>query len=469
MKKILISILAAALLMLCLSGCDVSELAEEQAPVQISSAEINGDGDLIITYSDGSTTNLGHVVGADGVPGADGKDGDKGEKGDRGDDGEDGDDGRDGADGKDGKDGVDGNDGVITFEGAESALTLAVSRALRSSVLIHCGFEYTTNGSTTTGGSAGSGVIYQLDRASGDAYIITNYHVVFDADSNGESKISNNISVLLFGGLDGNRIISAKYIGGSMNYDIAVLKVSGSSVIKESEVCAVTVEDSDSVRAGDRAFAVGNAENRGIAVTAGIISVDSEYLEIDAADGTTKLNMRVMRTDAAVNHGNSGGGFFNSDGELIGIVNAKLVATDIEGIGYAIPSNVATAVADNIIDGFDGQTATPFRRALLGIGIISDSSYAEFDADTGLISIIETVRIDSVTAGGIADGRLQAGDILLSAKLGDSEEIALTRQHYLIDLMLTARVGDTLTLKVSGSGGERTVEIEITAGCITDY
>ena len=126
--------------------------------------------------------------------------------------------------------------------------------------------------------------------------------------------------------------ISAEYIGGSLTYDIAVLKITDSEIYSESIAKKAELADR-TVFAGETAIAIGNPEADGISSTVGVVSVDSEYLTMTGADDVTEVTFRVMRIDTAVNSGNSGGGLFNDQGELIGIVNAKIMTDDIENIG----------------------------------------------------------------------------------------------------------------------------------------
>ncbi|MBQ7363159.1 MAG: trypsin-like peptidase domain-containing protein [Clostridia bacterium] len=450
MKKLLALIAAMTIALTTLSGCVSLDY------VGVSSARINEAGELVLTYSDGTEQNLGVVKGTDGEDGADGKDGT---------DGTDGKNGEKGQDGKDGPVGADGEDGVITIEPSENTVGLATSKGLISSVAIIAGFTETSYYGTSSFSSAGSGVIYELDRASGDAFIITNYHVVYSADSN--EGTSENITVYLYGSELNTQAIEAEYVGGSMLYDIAVLKISDSEILRRSDAIPV-VADTDGISVGDTAIAVGNPENMGISASVGIIGVDSEYITMTGADDITEVNLRVMRIDTAVNSGNSGGGLFNSAGELIGIVNAKIADESVENIAYAIPVNIAVSVADSIIDycyGSDTQK-TP-RKALIGVQIGISDSKAEYDEATGKIILTETVGISSVETDGLANGKLVKGDILKTATL-DGETVSITRQFHLIDLMLKARAGDTLTLTVLRGSEEISVEIILTEACLTD-
>lgn len=438
-------------------------------------ARINDGGELILIYQDGTEQNLGPVVGSDGEKGENGSDGADGK------DGKDGDTGADGADGKngaDGTDGVDGADGSLVISSDGSSIPAASAKGLRSAVSIVCNFQTTVQqggwypgyGSTTTKeySSAGSGVIYQMDRAQGDAFIITNYHVVYDASSLTENGISDDISVYLYGAEIQEKAIEASYVGGSLYYDIAVLHVDNSDEIRNSEACQIDVADSDTVVVGDTAIAIGNAKGYGVSASFGVVSVDSEYIKMTAADGVTSVSFRVMRIDTAVNSGNSGGGLYDDEGNLIGIVNAKIVDDGVENIGYAIPSNIAVSIADNIIDYCYGTEEERVQRAILGITVITSDSKAVYNGQTGFVHIEETVKVYEIVEDSLAEGVLKEGDVLVSASV-NGESFEITRKHHVIDMMLDVRVGDTVSFCILRDGSEKEVSITITEDCLTSY
>ncbi len=433
-----------------LSSCNSNDV------VGISDAKINENGELILIYDDGTKQNLGVVVGQNGV---------------------DGEDGTAGKDGADGKNGIDGDDSlVITSNG--SNIPIACSKGLRSAVSIVCNFQatiyqggrYPGSGGTTAKDyqSEGSGVIYHIDKTEGDAFIITNYHVVYDTSSNTENGISNDISVYLYGSETEEKAIEATYVGGSPYYDIAVLRVEDCEILKNSNACAVEVSNSDEVVVGDSAIAIGNAQGYGISASSGVVSVDSEYITMTAADGKSNVSFRVMRVDTAVNSGNSGGGLFDEQGKLIGIVNAKIVDEGVESIGYAIPSNIAVSIANNIIDYCYNTDTERVQRALLGITVSTADSKAVYNPTTGLITIEESVSVYEVSSGSLAYGVLQAEDVLVSASL-NGKTTKITRQYHIIDMMLDVRVGDVVELTILRGGEEKTVNITITEECLTEY
>lgn len=339
---------------------------------------------------------------------------------------------------------------------------------------ISCAFEKTSitfpyyRPVTSAYTQQGSGVIYRLDKQNGDMIIITNYHVVYSADSNTDEGISDDISVYLYGAEFESKKMTASYIGGSMYYDIAVLSVKNSDTVRTAPVQAARFADSDLIHAGQTAIAVGNAAGLGISVTRGIVSVDSEYITMKGADETTNITFRVMRVDTAVNSGNSGGGLYNANGELIGIVNAKMSTDSIENIAYAIPSRVVQGVAENILTNCLDTEETSVQRVTLGVTLGTVDSSLEIDRETGLVGLSEKVAVSAISAGSLADGVLQQGDVLRSATLG-SRTVTITRRFQLIDLLLHAKDGDTLTLTFTRDGVEMTESFTFPQGNAAAY
>ena len=330
---------------------------------------------------------------------------------------------------------------------------IAASKALLSSVSI------------TTSTSAGSGVIYKLNKEKGDAYIITNYHVVYD-----NASISSEIYAYLYGMEAAEYAIPATYVGGSMNYDIAVLKVKGSTVLMQSNAVAVEVADSNDVAILDTAIAIGNPEGNGISATVGCINVDSENISVgfQVYNKIQRITLRVMRTDAAVNSGNSGGGLFNDKGELIGIVNAKDADSSTDNIGYAIPSNVAKAIAENILYYCDGTAKQNVYRCMLGVTVGVKALYTEYDIETGKIYKRETVMLTDVASDAAASGLLRKNDIINSITI-DGIKHEVSRTYHIIDSMLYARVGSSVVINVTRDGVAIDISIPITENMLTEY
>lgn len=462
MKKKIYSFVCIACLLLGLSAALIScnNKISKSDGNGIAEAEINKKGELVLVYKDGSEQNLGVVVGKDGK---DGKDGANGANGADGADGEKGEAGANGANG------ANGTNASVIIQSEGTTIPEASAKGLRSAVSIACKFKANSMwGGIQEYSSEGSGVIYKLDKANGDAFIITNYHVVYDSSNNTANGISEDIKVYIYGSEIEEKAIQASYVGGSLYYDIAVLRIEDSEVLKASSVCAVETSDSDKVMIGDSAIAIGNARGYGIATSFGIVSVDSEYITMLAANGRTKVSFRVIRVDTAVNSGNSGGGLYDETGKLIGIVNAKIVDDGVENIGYAIPSNIAVSIAENIIDYCYGTEKERVQRANIGVFLDTFDSMAVYDSTTGKLLINEKVAIDEIEGGSLAEGVLQVGDVLVSAKINE-KVVEITRQYHIIDMMIDVRVGDVVTLNILRDGEEKNISFAITEECLTEY
>lgn len=347
----------------------------------------------------------------------------------------------------------------------ETTTTNAVNKAILSVVSINSYFTKTTssigffgnNKESKEYGSAGSGVIIGGDKEQGEAYIITNYHVVYDADA--DVKISNKIYVYLYGQELDKYKISATYIGGSMSYDIAVLKIQ-SDVYKESNAHAATIGKSGDMTVGDSVIAIGNPNAGGIAVTQGILSMESEYITMTAADNVSTVQIRVMRVDAAINGGNSGGGLFNDSGELIGIVNAKVVSEKIEGMAYAIPVDFAYPAAQNILKNCDGNTNTQILRSFMGISVQVTDSATEI-ADDGTVRIVNTVSVASVEANSpAAKAGVQKGDVIKSFRFA-SKLYLVEREYDITNIGLLLSEGDVVEINLVRNGTEVTRSMTI--------
>ena len=327
----------------------------------------------------------------------------------------------------------------------------SINKGLLSSVAIIS--KFTSTSTSVNKNAAGSGVVYKDNKENGDAYIITNYHVVYDGDYGQAASIScylygqYNLSVYA---------MNATLVGGSHKYDIAVLKITGSEVYKNSIATPITIADSNFVSVGDRVALIGNARGLGIGATTGVISVDSQNVTIENANKNT-YTMRSFRTDATVNGGNSGGGAFNDKGEYIGTVHAKSIDVEIEGMGFIIPSSISLAVADKIIKSCDG-TNTKISVANLGVELgLSGSSMQLVDGEP---KIVQTVAIASITNASYNNSLLKQYDIIVSATL-NGKTVAITREFHLTDLLLRGENGDILTLEIKRAGVSETIKITL--------
>lgn len=345
-----------------------------------------------------------------------------------------------------------GKNEQVTIVPSDSSVAVAAAKGLQSAVSIAC-----MQGDTPL--SYGSGVIYKYDKALGEAFIVTNYHVVYNESTR---SINKDIAVYLYGSEYTSFKMSAEYVGGSPTNDIAVLHISDSDVLKKSDCAAVTVAPPEALTVGSTAIAVGNAKGYGTSVSSGIVSVDSEYITMDAPDGSGEVKFRVLRMDTAVNPGNSGGGLYNEAGELIGIVNAKSASTGVENIAYAIPSDLAITVADNIIYNCYQKNNKYAIKATFGVMVSISNSKAVYDDQTGQVSIIEAIRIsEEPTSNTLVWGKLFTDDVFLSVTVGDYTR-DITRMHHLTDITLRVREGDVVEFRILRNGQEQTVSVTVT-------
>lgn len=349
---------------------------------------------------------------------------------------------------------------------------ISINKAILSVGLVKATFSvkstghYATEVSSATSG--GASVIYKLDKEKGDAYLITNYHVVYNAESTDANGIARQIKVYFYGfesatdELDYG--VTAEYVGGSMTYDIAVLKITGSEILKNGDFRVVTVANSNEVVPGVGVFAIGNPAGEGIAVTSGIVSKDSEYITMKAADEQTIVTFRCMRVDCAINPGNSGGGLFDSTGNLLGIVNAKVVTDEVENIAYAIPSAIAIKVADNIIWNCSSGLNRGVSKGLMGITLNAFASKSYYDEKTSKTIIEEEVSVRSVTENSLAYGSIKENDIIVSIEK-DGVVTPVTRMFICVDYMLAVRPGDVISVTVkrpTEDGNAQTLKFDFT-------
>ncbi len=314
---------------------------------------------------------------------------------------------------------------------------VVMNNALMSSVSIVC-----VNDSTS---SAGSGVIYELNKESGDAYIITNYHVI--ADDSGD--ISTNINIMIYGSEYSNYLIPVTCLGVAKTYDLAVLKVENSSIIKQSNNLKEVRISTNRVYAGDQAFVVGNALGMGISITNGIVSVTNETISTDIVD-----SLSVMRIDAAINRGNSGGGVFNKYGLLIGIVDAKTISSGVEGLGYAIPIDTVYSVVENII-----RNQSDLKILLLGIEVKASSSVMVYDDVDQKIFIKEVLEIQGVS--GVSKGLLLPGDQLIKIEYNNVIK-DFEKKSDISNTLLKCELNDIVKITVYRNEVLKTVEITLT-------
>lgn len=281
----------------------------------------------------------------------------------------------------------------------------------------------TTQGSffnqAITNQGAGSGVI-----VSSDGYIATNYHVIEDTDS---------IYVRLHNGTE----FEASVRGYDEKTDLAVIK------IEAADLVPATFGISANLAVGDTVVAIGNPLGElGGTVTNGIVSATER--DITTSDG---IEMTLLQTNAAVNPGNSGGGLFNDYGELIGIVNAKSYGTGIEGLGYAIPSDIAYPIIIDLIEA--GYVRGRFSLGVQVLNILTESAARYWGVSELGVYINQVYENSNAKRAG-----LRSGDYVVSI---NGTEI---KEYDDLKAMLEASsVGDTLIFEIKRAGKLMTVNV----------
>ena len=184
--------------------------------------------------------------------------------------------------------------------------------------------------------SAGSGIIVSRDAEY--LYIATNNHVIDGAKS---------LTVTFAN----DKTVSAEVKGTDPSIDLAVVKVELDNIESTTldEIKIATLGDSDSLRVGEASIAIGNALGYGQSVTMGVISAKDRVVTVSDSSSGTGYTAELIQTDAAINPGNSGGALLNARGEVIGINSVKYADTDVEGIGYAIPTSTAAPIIKELI------------------------------------------------------------------------------------------------------------------------
>jgi putative serine protease PepD len=284
------------------------------------------------------------------------------------------------------------------------------------------------SGSTTyTLSSRGSGIVL-----SSDGYILTNYHVV----ANGKK----------FEAVIDGSTLEATLVGSDSSSDVAVLKVDGSGYT------AIEIGDSDNIQVGEWVMTIGSPFGLEQSVATGIISNTSRSQIIDQSSlsssgiTTALIYPNLIQTDAAINPGNSGGALVNAEGKLIGI--NTLITTysgNYSGVGFAIPSNYAIDLAQEIIE---GKTTT---HAYLGVttSTVSAEAAARYN-----FSVTSGAYVSSVAEGsGAAKAGIQVGDIITGF---DGKTVSST-SNLLLDVR-TKSPGDTVTITLNRNGVEMQVQ-----------
>ena len=283
---------------------------------------------------------------------------------------------------------------------------------------------------TSTATATGSGIII-----SEDGYILTNNHVVSSSESQSYYQVSEatKITVKLF---DDETEYEAKIVGTDEETDLAVIKIDKTGLTKAE------FADSDSIKVGEFAMAVGSPLGLQSSITCGVVSAVNR--EVTDSDGKTYT---LIQTDAAINAGNSGGALVNSEGKVIGVNTLKLTGEDVEGMGFAIPINSTTDITSQLIQ------YSKVRRPYIGI------TGMDLDAQTASANnLVEGIYIKDVETFSAAEkGGLKIGDVIIEA---DGKSVKTMDE--LNEIKNSHNIGDEMKIKVNRDGEEK--ELTITLG-----
>ena len=337
---------------------------------------------------------------------------------------------------------------VTASGGSEKTVSEVAKDAMPSVVAITNMMRYQENGFTIFGEvqketelpASGSGVI--VGQNDTELLIATNNHVIQDSNSLTVSFIDNSTA-------------TAQVKGTDVTVDIALVSVKLSDISPETreKIKAVKIGSSDDMEVGDQVVAIGNALGYGQSVTTGIISAKNR--DVQTKDGVSK---GLIQTDAAINPGNSGGALLNMKGELIGINVAKYADTDVEGMGYSIPSSAAESILSSLSTLTTREKVPEGEQGVLGVQVKDiDAQTAESFAMPKGIYIFKVLN-DT----GADNSQIQERDII--TKL-DGQGVYTTAD--LKALLSKYRVGEEVKLTLmrqDGSGKYNEVEATVTLG-----
>ena len=282
--------------------------------------------------------------------------------------------------------------------------------------------------------ASGTGFVYSTE--GGKAYILTNHHVVEIAIDSKSASVKVQFT---------NDEEETVTIEGYDEYsDLAVLSLDADKIVEVAQIGS-----SEDMRLGDTVFTIGAPLDTEYywTVTRGVLSGKNRMVEVN------DIVMKVLQTDASINSGNSGGPLANSNGEVIGITNMKLVSDGVEGIGFAIPIEDAITFADAIINGESIQ------KPLLGVSMLnlSDRYYLYQEGITLNTELTTGVVVVQVQSGSPADkAGLKRGDIIISLDEDEVKNVAGLRYS-----LYKHSVGDTVTVTYERSGKITTSKIKL--------
>lgn len=327
------------------------------------------------------------------------------------------------------------NTGVVDFVSLQDysdTAVFAASKVLPSIVGIKVEYTVTSNfmrGTSQLAQAEGSGIII-----SNDGYILTNNHIINSSDSSVYYEVSKATKVYVYLYND-ETPYEATIVGTDEETDLAVIK------IEKADLTPAELGDSNSVKIGEFAMAIGNPLGMQSSVTSGIVSAVNR--NVTSEDGTT---YNLIQTDAAINSGNSGGALINAEGKVIGINTLKLSGSGIEGMGFAIPINDTIDIYKQLIE--KGKVLRPY----IGIGGVEldEVSAKHYDLPTG----IYIKEINSNSPASSSD--LKTGDVITAI-----DGIEVSTMDELNDIKNKKNIGDEITLDVYRNKETKQIKIKL--------
>lgn len=301
--------------------------------------------------------------------------------------------------------------------------------------------DYWSASKTTQETGSGSGVIYKKE--DGKAYIVTNHHVVENAEG---LEITFD---------DGTKV-DGRLVGSDMWTDLAVVEIDGAPV-----KTVIEFGDSDALKRGETVIAIGNPLGLGFAgsVTMGIVSGKDRSIPMDFdQNGIIDWQADVLQTDAAINPGNSGGALINLAGQLVGINSMKITEATVEGIGLAIPINIAVPIIKDL------EMTGKVQRPTMGVSLFNLEDVPAIEQQKVLnlpkeiangVIVTQVFRNTSAEAAGV-----QRYDVIVEMDGAKINDMVGLRKHLYND----KKVGDMMKMKVYRDGKPLEIEMELRDG-----
>jgi len=328
------------------------------------------------------------------------------------------------------------NSTTKAVEKVKDAVVSVITYSANSQNSLFGSGESDTDTNTEQVSSEGSGVIYKKEGEF--AYLVTNTHVI-----NGASKVDIRLA-------DGTKV-PGEIVGSDTFSDIAVVKISSEKVITVAEF-----GDSSQLTVGETAIAIGSPLGSEYAntVTQGIVSSLNRNVSLKSEDGQA-ISTKAIQTDTAINPGNSGGPLINIQGQVIGITSSKIATnggTSVEGLGFAIPSNDAIHIIDQL------EKSGKVTRPALGIQMVNLSNLNASDLQRLNIpaNVTSGVVVRSVQTNMPANGHLQRFDVITKV---DDKAISSTTE--LQSALYSHSIGDSMTVTYYRNGKEETTTIKL--------